>query len=1056
MAKVPKDEAALAGAFDVDVKKIVESYKTGMFAAEDDIQAYRQELEHDINQIQKDERTLAAEETKALRERVVRDVAAAERAGIEINEQFRAKLIQKNAQEQTAKKIQSEIEILKSTSKLAEQDRARQLSTLNNQKKYLEARKKLSDAEYIKDKKAREAAKAEAKKEMKEAKKGQAKDGVSEGLANVFKEFREEMEEGNAIAKTAAQNTEKAMKQMGKALTDGLNAINNSIAEYAKHQTAVNARLNGAADYKGSGNFMAKGGSGGYGKIAANLSAIAYSPLLRAEDLYANVSDIVNQGIVTNIEQRALFATIKDGIATTFDVTSESLKRIIRVQRNDSTAARLGMEAYLNEFLNVYVENTEYLTATFDTVASSLLEASAMIKYNSGNVADSLEFEYQVQKWLGSLTGMGLSDEAASAIAAAIGQLGSGDVDQLSSSEINNLLLMGANKGNVSYAEMLTNGVTADDVNSLMYGMVSYMQEIATSDNNIIKNQLAKTFGISVSDVISAANLTQSNLDELKGEYLAYEGMYGALRDNFAELPSRLGIANILENAFANFTYQTGANIGSNPALYALWKITDMVNSVTGGINIPHITAMGSGIGFEATVENLMKLGIVGISTLGGIGDIVSGIASVGNAAGLLDKVGVNSDNAVIQEIEGGLSKRDKDSGKRQSGDDSSGGKVVGNEDGSTYSDSALNDAQDDAQKDLDKAEEEFEDPTVLYLDETVKLEDKLTKIVDGVTALQTSALLVSGTNMQLFYVVGALEQNLRNYLMTRGGTTVYIDPKVFAKQAESGDASSGGGSAAPAPSANTSMNVNMTNLDIGTQLDPVIEKLVAIADNTAPVPSTLKTSFDKLSTDISAVTAELVAIKTSNDAILAEYKNSSKAVSTQDNSTTVTANATDVTQTTLDNSNTSINQDTSVLVGNSDITSTLMQNIQLISDNISEALDLIKQEIGVPKGETSALTPNNNMDVDNSSNVENIINPSQPTLGISGYLASDNFMTDFRSIVDNVARIAGDPNSKNWSNPASGQANYNSGYNSSMPSSSGTIDGFTQQSNSYNNPLLS
>ena len=88
---------------------------------------------------------------------------------------------------------------------------------------------------------------------------------------------------------------------------------------------------------------------------------------------------MVQSGVAQNVSQRAFFQTVKSGIAETFDATESYMKRIIRIQQNDSTAARLGMEAYLTRWLNAYVENTEYLTTTFDNVASSLLEASAVI-----------------------------------------------------------------------------------------------------------------------------------------------------------------------------------------------------------------------------------------------------------------------------------------------------------------------------------------------------------------------------------------------------------------------------------------------------------------------------------------------------------------------------------------------------------------------------------------------------------------------------------------------------------------------------------------------------
>ena len=68
-------------------------------------------------------------------------------------------------------------------------------------------------------------------------------------------------------------------------------------------------------------------------------------------------------------------------------------------------------------------ENTEYLSNEFDSVTSALIEASSQLPTDMG-----VEFEYIVQKWLGSLYGVGMSDETVSGIAQALGYLGSGNI----------------------------------------------------------------------------------------------------------------------------------------------------------------------------------------------------------------------------------------------------------------------------------------------------------------------------------------------------------------------------------------------------------------------------------------------------------------------------------------------------------------------------------------------------------------------------------------------------------------------------------------------------
>lgn len=704
--------------FTGDPAALVAEFLENMREAEDDIVAYRRKLSNDLH---------AHEEQ--LKKRINDSIYQLELKNIQLTEDQRKSLAAKYIEDEQKERIKAELDVIKITSEAGKKQRELESRRLQSELNLVKAQEKLNAAKKAGDKQKQK----EAKEEIKQAKKSKrptkdereelgltTKGGIKEGFKSSFKELSDQLEKGTAVQETAAKNTQTALKSVGRAITAGLNAINNSITAYAKHQTAINTRLQGVSSY---------------GKIVDTLDAVAFSPLLNAEELYNNVADLVGQGIVTNIEQRATFATLKDSIATTFDVTSDSLKRMIRLQREDSTAARLGMEAYLTEFLNVYVENTEYLQSTFDTVASSLLEASAMLKYNTGAVDKSVEFEYQVQKWLGALTGVGLSDEAAQNIAAAIGQLGSGDVDSLSGNSLNNLLLMGANKaGTVSYSDILNRGLDATSVNDLLYGMVGYMQEIASTGTNVVKNQLAKTFGISVSDLIAVSNLTPNDMNKLRGESLSYSQMYGELGQQFDQIASRMGISNIMDNLFSNMQYQTGANIAKNPASFALWKITNLIQNATGGqgIAIPFISAFGNGFDFNADVTNLMQMGIAGVSLLSNIGGIMGGLGSLGKGSSLLSKLNVNMNNSKLKEVGSGLELLGQ---KRKSGDDISQTRMVTNNDGQSYQDAAINDATDDAQRQLDQKLTEYEDPVVKYLEETVKFAEKMELIVQGVSA---------------------------------------------------------------------------------------------------------------------------------------------------------------------------------------------------------------------------------------------------------------------------------------------------------------------------------
>lgn len=68
-----------------------------------------------------------------------------------------------------------------------------------------------------------------------------------------------------------------------------------------------------------------------------------------------------------------------------------------------------------------------------------------------------------------------------------------------------------------------------------------------------------------------------------------------------------------------------------------------MIQNLTGGINIPFISALGTGVDVNATVEQLMKLGIIGAGSLGMIGDVISRIGNSFDFTGTLGRLGIGS-----------------------------------------------------------------------------------------------------------------------------------------------------------------------------------------------------------------------------------------------------------------------------------------------------------------------------------------------------------------------------------------------------------------------------
>ena len=446
------------------------------------------------------------------------------------------------------------------------------------------------------------------------------------------------------------------------------------IKTYGTYQEKINTRLQGSG--------LTFNGANG---ISRNITkAVGSNAYVKLQAVMDNVVTATEAGIANNIEQRAFLATISENIASTFNAFDSNLLRIIRLQQSDSTAARLGLEGGLTSFLNSYFKDTSYLNSAFDEVSANLTEATSQMSSE-----DSVALEYIVQKWLGSLYSVGFSDSAVSSISQALGYLGSGDVSSLSgNSSMQNLMVMSANKAGLSYSKILTDGLNASDANDLLEAMVEYLAEIAQGTNNVVKSQYASVFGMSVSDLAAVSNLSPS-VSSIKGSTMSYGGAMNELYGQMGQLSSRMSMSSLSQNMFENIKYAIGSGIASNVASYALWEITSMIEDLTGGINLPTMYFAGTGVDLDTTVTNLMRLGLVGASTLGNIGTIINGVSNTVDPTGMLSALGIANTNSASYFTRGsGLNRRKK-------GKSTSSSIYVGNTSGSDYYNAALTSAND-------------------------------------------------------------------------------------------------------------------------------------------------------------------------------------------------------------------------------------------------------------------------------------------------------------------------------------------------------------------------
>ena len=557
------------------------------------------------------------------------------------------------------------------TANLEKAQRAKQQKEqLENQKKLVKERWQ-TEKEYAKD---------QFKSTYNNVGKNIREQGLIDGLKSSFADFKKNIVEAGDILK---ENAQEAFDEVTTAVFNATDAaVDKVMSTFTQYQSQISARIQGTKD-----TFTTL-----QGRLT---SAVGITPYFKTEDLLKNLNATVENGIAYDIEQRAFLQTVSDKIATTFDAFESSLTRIIRIQQSDSTAARLGLEAYLTRYLNANFADTSYLNGLYDQVQGNILEAMSL-----QGTEDAVSFEYQIQKWLGSLYSVGFSDSAISALSQALGNLGSGNVSALNGTAMQNLLVMAAANSGLDYGQLLINGLNESNVNTLLESVVTYLQDIAQNNNQVVLSQYADVFGVQVSDLVAALNI---NTESIKESTLNYSQTIDELGGQLNSLASRMTIPQMLENVFENAQFSLGQGIAENPALYAIYKITSLIQEHTGGINIPFISAFGTGVDLNTTVENLVKLGVIGVSSLGMIGDVIGGLGSTLNPSSMLTKLGIGNTPGILQNVQssglGTLS--------RSSGSTTSSTTTLGNASGEDIYESTMNEANTETSAELDQAKED-------------------------------------------------------------------------------------------------------------------------------------------------------------------------------------------------------------------------------------------------------------------------------------------------------------------------------------------------------------
>lgn len=487
--------------------------------------------------------------------------------------------------------------------------------------------------------------------------------------------------------------------QAAKMAANVLQQLGGDITTIAKKKTAIATNMQGSKEP-------------GWEVMNAKLALlVGVSPWVRQADVANAIETLAGMGITYNIQQRAFLNVIKDKIATTFDSTNGTLLRLVRIQQQDTSAARLGMEAALTSFLNNMYETSQYMHTIATQIKSSLEESMALMQAKY-----AVTFEHQVHKWTGSMYSVGMSDNAVQSIATALGQLASGDISGLGQGA-SNLLVMAANRDGQSIGQILTEGLdTQKQTSALLRSAVEYLGELyqGSKDSLVVQQELAKVYGLKASDLLAASHISSEKatkaIEKQKGTYAAD---FAQLMKQGLLVGTRTSLPQILQNIEANFKYGMSSMIANNPVLYAMYKFIPLLENIGDGIPIPFINAMGFGFDLHMSVSDIMSIAALSGAALGGIAGVPSGLAQVAlGALPMMLGYGLSSQVGKIKRGSGAVS--------RSGGASISASGYAGNASDEDIKSKTMADAEKDGKQQVQQASEQLEEATSTDINENV------------------------------------------------------------------------------------------------------------------------------------------------------------------------------------------------------------------------------------------------------------------------------------------------------------------------------------------------
>lgn len=355
---------------------------------------------------------------------------------------------------------------------------------------------------------------------------------------------------------------------LGKLVDSAANTIQQYYGPIAASLDGISKDVNGFTDFKGLNDTLEEN--------------VGLSSLVKQQTIISNISNLVSQGVTSDLETLGVLTSIREKTVSSFNVTDGNLRRLVKLneQRGSLTAKQFGLADALKESFNATFGDTSFLNDMYQSITGTVLDA---VSANSQTSTDSTAFYSVLESWLGAMYESGVDSGTVNSIAQGINYLGSGNISALSGNKsLQNLMLLSMDRAGLDYATILQQGLSDSAMDSLLSEIVKYLAEITTNtkENNVLQNSYANLFNMSITDMTAIQHLSQRGYTALK---LSGAGALAQAGNEVNKLAQRTSAAERISNVIDNASFSFGSSVADNSVAYSIYKISDLAtNAITG------------------------------------------------------------------------------------------------------------------------------------------------------------------------------------------------------------------------------------------------------------------------------------------------------------------------------------------------------------------------------------------------------------------------------------------------------------------------------------------